>query len=63
MAQVSASELVAEIEGRIAEGDLRPGDRLPSVRAVAATRGVAPNTVAAAYRRLRDRGAVTGRGR
>ncbi len=63
MTQVSANELVTEVERRIADGDLRPGDRLPSVRAVAAARGVAPNTVAAAYRRLRDRGAVTGRGR
>ena len=63
MTQVSANELVTEVERRIADGDLRPGDRLPTVRAVAAERGVAPNTVAAAYRRLRDRGAVTGRGR
>lgn len=63
MPQVSANELVAEIERRISHGDLQPGDRLPSVRSVAASRGVAPNTVAAAYRRLRDRGAVTGRGR
>ena len=60
---MSANELVTEIEQRIADGDLRPGDRLASVRAVAAERGIAPNTVAAAYRRLRDRGAVTGRGR
>ena len=63
MTSTSANELVHEVERRIAEGELRPGDRLPSVRAVAAQRGMAPNTVAAAYRRLRDRGAVTGRGR
>lgn len=63
MPQLSASALVNEVEARIAAGELRPGDRLPSVRALAAARGVAPNTAAAAYRRLRDRGAVVGRGR
>ncbi|MEM7286425.1 MAG: GntR family transcriptional regulator, partial [Actinomycetota bacterium] len=38
MAQLSANELVAEVERRIAAGDLAPGDRLPSVRSVAAER-------------------------
>lgn len=59
----TALELVAHIEARVASGELGAGDRLPSVRAGADALGMAPNTVAAAYRRLRERGVVTGRGR
>ncbi len=42
---------------------VRPGDKLPTVRELAAQVGLAPNTVAAAYRTLGARGIVTGRGR
>lgn len=59
----TASELSGWIERRVADGELAPGDRLPSVRAQAVSTGLAPNTVAAAYRRLRERGLVVGRGR
>ena len=59
----TSASLVAFIEDRIAEGALGDGDRLPSVRDAAGTLGLAPNTVAAAYRRLRERGLVIGRGR
>ncbi|MDH3680001.1 MAG: aminotransferase class I/II-fold pyridoxal phosphate-dependent enzyme [Acidimicrobiia bacterium] len=58
-----AGQLAALIEARIAAGELRPGDRLDPVRAVAATLGLAPNTVAAAYRTLGERGFVIGEGR
>ncbi len=59
----SASDLVKDVEHRVAVRSLLPGDRLPPVREQAAALGLAPNTVASAYRRLRDRGVVVGRGR
>jgi GntR family transcriptional regulator len=42
---------------------LAPGDRLPTVRELAANLGLAPNTVARAYRELEAAGTVVGRGR
>jgi len=59
----NAAELTSDIERRITDGALRPGDRLPPVRTLATELGVAPNTVAAAYRRLSERGISVGRGR
>lgn len=59
----NAAELAADIEERVAVGSLRPGDRLPPVRTLASHLGLAPNTVAAAYRRLGERGIVIGKGR
>lgn len=47
----------------IADGRLRPGERLPTVRALAARLGLAANTVAAAYRALEGSGVIEGRGR
>jgi DNA-binding transcriptional MocR family regulator len=58
-----AQALAREFERRIGAGELRPGDRLPSVRALAAERGVDPGTAAAAYRLLRERGYVISDGR
>ena len=63
MQGATASELITDIERRVQSGVLSPGDRLASVRSVAAELGVAPNTVASAYRQLRERGIVIGRGR
>ena len=40
----------------IALGSLRPGDSVPSVRDLARSLRVNPNTVARAYQRLTDRG-------
>jgi len=59
----NAAELADDIEQRIARGELAPGDRLPPVRVLAAELDLAPNTVAAAYRRLGERGVAIGRGR
>ena len=47
----------------IADGRLLPGERLPTVRALAAHLGLATNTVAGAYRSLEEAGVVEGRGR
>ncbi|MFU8839902.1 MAG: GntR family transcriptional regulator [Nitriliruptoraceae bacterium] len=51
------------IAGCAARGELRPGDRLPTVRALAVQLDVAPNTVARAYRELEQAGMVETRGR
>lgn len=51
------------IERRIERGALAPGDRIPPVRACAEELGLAPNTVARAYRALEDAGWLVGRGR
>jgi DNA-binding transcriptional MocR family regulator len=58
-----AEAIAASVEEGISQGDLAPGDALPPIREVAADLGVNPNTVAAAYRLLRDRGAVETAGR
>jgi DNA-binding transcriptional MocR family regulator len=51
------------VEDAISRGSLAPGDPLPPVRELAAQLGVNANTAAAAYRLLRDRGAVETAGR
>ena len=53
-----------EIQRAVAQGVVKPGDELPSVRQLAGDLGIHWNTVARAYRRLRDDGLLTvGRGR
>jgi DNA-binding transcriptional MocR family regulator len=54
----NASELVEELEGAVAAGLLAPGERLPSVRRLAAQAGLSPATVAAGLAELRRRGVV-----
>lgn len=51
-------QLVAQIEMRILGGELAPGERLPSVRALARRLKLHPNTVSAAYQDLKDAGRV-----
>ncbi|NJQ15931.1 aminotransferase class I/II-fold pyridoxal phosphate-dependent enzyme [Streptomyces bohaiensis] len=58
-----ASEIAADVEDAVARGSLQPGDQLPAMRALAGQLGVNPNTVAAAYRTLRERGVITTDGR
>lgn len=48
----------AQIADLIATGELLPGDRLPTVRALAADLGLASNTVARAYKALETGGLV-----
>lgn len=47
----------------VATGELVPGSRLPTVRALAERLSLATNTVASAYRSLEASGIVEGRGR
>jgi DNA-binding transcriptional MocR family regulator len=54
----SAAELVRAIESGVAAGDLRPGERLPSVRRLASDVGLSPVTVASGLAELRRRGVV-----
>ncbi len=53
----------ATLTTRIADGKLAAGTRLPTVRALAADLGVAPHTIARAYRELEQAGLVDTRGR
>lgn len=52
-----------EIVRGIAQGELAPGDALPSVRSLAADLGINLHTVNKAYALLRDEGLVAMRGR
>ncbi len=57
-------QIRTEIQRAVAQGAVKPGDALPSVRQLAGDLGIHWNTVARAYRRLRDDGLLTvGRGR
>src|SRR5260221_13979161 len=58
-----ASDIAASIESGIAHGTLPPGSALPPIRDLATALTVNPNTVSAAYRLLRERGAVETAGR
>jgi GntR family transcriptional regulator len=49
-------QVAAEIRRAIADGEARPGDRLPPARDLAAVLGVNTNTVLRALRILRDEG-------
>lgn len=59
----SATLLSDEFEVALNAGHLRPGERLPSVRVLAAQLGVSPSTVSAAFAELRRRGLVVTRNR
>jgi DNA-binding transcriptional MocR family regulator len=63
IAGTGAESIAASIEAAISGGSLAPGDALPPVRDLAAQLSVNANTAAAAYRLLRDRGAVETAGR
>lgn len=56
-------QLIDGVRRLIERGALVPGDRIPPVRALADDLGLAPNTVARAYRELEDDGWIVGRGR
>src|SRR3954451_20681184 len=52
------TQLAWKLRGAIAAGSLRPGDRLPAVRELAAEAGVNVNTVRAVYARLAKQGVI-----
>ena len=56
-------QLRDRLRAHIERGRLLPGDRLPPVREMADRLGLAPNTVARAYRALVQDGWLEGRGR
>ncbi|MFH7335062.1 aminotransferase class I/II-fold pyridoxal phosphate-dependent enzyme [Streptomyces sp. KHY 26] len=58
-----AAEIAADVERAVGTGKLTPGQPLPPMRELAARLGVNPNTVAAAYRTLRERGVIETAGR
>ncbi|MGA7130919.1 MAG: GntR family transcriptional regulator, partial [Mycobacterium sp.] len=60
----AGSEAIAsDVEEAISSGALAPGAELPPIRELATQLSVNANTVAAAYRLLRERGAVETAGR
>ncbi|HEY9439856.1 MAG TPA: aminotransferase class I/II-fold pyridoxal phosphate-dependent enzyme [Streptomyces sp.] len=58
-----AAEIAGSVERAVGAGELAPGHVLPPIRELAASLEVNPNTVAAAYRILRERGVIETAGR
>lgn len=62
MSNITADRIYLGIAERLMEkivgGELRPGDRIPSVRECAMVEGVTPNTAANAHAFLRDMGVI-----
>lgn len=56
-------QLRAQIAAMVTAGALTPGQRLPTVRQLAADLGLAPGTIARAYRELESTGVVVSNGR
>ena len=52
------TQIVENFRAQIAAGILQPGDKLPSVRELAAQLSINPNTIQRAYRELEVKGIV-----
>ncbi|HEY0240545.1 MAG TPA: aminotransferase class I/II-fold pyridoxal phosphate-dependent enzyme [Friedmanniella sp.] len=59
----TATEILASLEATVRDGGLVAGDLVPTVRALADQLGVAPGTVASAYRTAQQRGLIETHGR
>jgi DNA-binding transcriptional MocR family regulator len=59
----TAVEIADDVEAQIRAGKLTAGEPLPAVRTLAQQLGISPNTVAAAYARLREAGLLVTDGR
>jgi GntR family transcriptional regulator len=55
------AQLVAAVKRAVATGRLRAGDKLPSVRELAAELTINPNTIAKAYQALESEGVTVSR--
>jgi GntR family transcriptional regulator len=51
-------QIVRQLKFAVADGALRPGEMIPSVRELARELAINPNTVARAYRQLQDDGVL-----
>ena len=56
-------QIVRQVQRGVAEGELKPGDALPTVRQLADDLQINRNTVARAYKLLEDRGVLVTAGR
>lgn len=56
-------QIVRQLQHGVAEGELKPGDALPTVRQLADDLQINRNTVARAYKLLEDRGVILTAGR
>jgi GntR family transcriptional regulator len=63
MASTQSTDIAAHYRRAITDGDLRPGDRLPTVRETAERFGVATATVTRAYKMLKAEGLTVPRER
>lgn len=63
LAEPPYDQVKRQLAALVASGELAPGDKLPTVRRLAADLGLAPNTVARAYRELEAAGVLDTRGR
>ena len=63
MSELAYARLAAEIAGEIADGTYRPGDRLPSVRALKRRTRLSASTVCRAFEEVERRGLIEARPR
>ena len=54
-------QIAEQVKSRIADGEWKAGERIPSVREMAVNLGVNPNTVTRSYQSLMDSGVIDNR--